>query len=40
MISLAAEDRNRSTDANLAPVDQAFYADLVAIPTLGDSKAV
>jgi putative nucleotidyltransferase with HDIG domain len=40
MISLAAEDRNRSTDANLAPAEQGFYADLVPIQTLGDSEAV
>lgn len=41
MMTLAAEDRNRSTDAaaNLHQ-EHGFYTDLVSIPTLGDSEAI
>jgi len=41
MMTLAAEDRNRTADADAnLHQEHGFYADLVSIPTLGDSEAI
>jgi putative nucleotidyltransferase with HDIG domain len=40
MITLAAEDRNRSTDTTLPALEPGFYADCLPIQTFGDARAV
>src|ERR1700730_8356050 len=40
MIALAAEDRNRSADANLSALSPSFYADCLAVQRPDDVQAV
>jgi putative nucleotidyltransferase with HDIG domain len=40
MIALAAEDRNRSTDANLSALSPSFYADCLPLQHIDDAQAI
>jgi putative nucleotidyltransferase with HDIG domain len=40
MIALAAEDRNRSADANLPALSSSFYADCLPVQRIDDAQAI
>jgi len=40
MIALAAEDRNRSADANLSALSPSFYADCLPLQRIDDARAI
>jgi putative nucleotidyltransferase with HDIG domain len=40
MIALAAEDRNRSADANLTALSPSFYADCLPVQRIDDAQAI
>ncbi len=40
MIALAAEDRNRSADANLSALSPSFYADCIPLQRIDDAQAI
>jgi putative nucleotidyltransferase with HDIG domain len=40
MIALAAEDRNRSADANLSALSPSFYADCLPVQRIDDAQAI
>jgi hypothetical protein len=40
MIALAAEDRNRSADANLSALSPSFYADCLPLQHIDDAEAI